>query len=60
MFSNGQKINIELESFDANSVKYILLKDRKAFLVYEADNKGHSIRSGKMEELVVIVVAVIC
>lgn len=39
MFSNRQEINVELENFDANGVRYILLKDRKALVVYEFDDK---------------------
>jgi len=39
MFSKEKEYNIELENFDVENAKYILLKDRKAKLVYGKDDK---------------------
>lgn len=39
MFNQNKEYNIELENFDVENIKYILLQDRKAKLVYDKDNK---------------------
>lgn len=35
MFTNGQEFNVEIDGFNENNLKYILLKDSKAKIIYE-------------------------
>lgn len=38
MFTKGEEFNIEMDNFDINNLKYILLKDWKAKIIYEDSN----------------------
>ena len=43
MFTDGRELNFDIDNFDENSIKYVLLRDGKAKMVYENNDNNNLI-----------------